>query len=240
MPSVLLKSKSPGNTDGRHVVFKSLIEKQLAFPERAPDNGAGCGRCPTATAVGAMRENARAACLITPDSVVAGERKDPIALKDAGQIGCGIVEAGVLPGILAAVNPEGFDHRGVVWSQEAYVRYDVRTEKFGQEAALIRRAHKTIEVTPEDFPEDGLVHQVLLANLGQPALQVRYPARRCGYDRPIAPAETPDAAISFEPHVRCYRQAGLIQLCRRDAQILSPEPVVSLGHGLCLAPSVND
>ena len=66
-----------------------------------------------------MRENARAACLITPDSVVAGERKDPIALKDAGQIGCGIVEAGVLPGILAAVNPEGFDHRGVVWSQEA-------------------------------------------------------------------------------------------------------------------------
>ena len=58
MPSVLLISKSPGNTDGRHVVFKSLIEKQLAFLERAPDNGAGCGR-PTATAVGAMRENAR-------------------------------------------------------------------------------------------------------------------------------------------------------------------------------------
>jgi hypothetical protein len=59
MPSVLLIFKSPGNTDGRHVGFKSLIEKQLAFLERAPDNGAGCGRCPTATAVGAMRENAR-------------------------------------------------------------------------------------------------------------------------------------------------------------------------------------
>ena len=42
-------------------------------------------------------------------------------------------------------------------------RCDVRTEKFGQEAALIRRAHKTIEVTPEDFPEESLVHQVLLA-----------------------------------------------------------------------------
>lgn len=56
MPSVLLISKSPGNTDGRHVGFKSLIEKQLAFLERAPDNGAGCGRCPTATG---MRVNAR-------------------------------------------------------------------------------------------------------------------------------------------------------------------------------------
>ena len=46
MPSVLFISKSPGNTDGRHVVFKSLIEKQLAFLERAPDNGAGCGPFP--------------------------------------------------------------------------------------------------------------------------------------------------------------------------------------------------
>jgi hypothetical protein len=204
MPSVLLISKSPGNTDGRHVGFKSLIEKQLAFLERAPDNGAGCGRCPTATAVGAMRENARAACLITPDSVVAGERKDPIALKDAGQIGCGIVEASVLPGILAAVNPEGFDHRGVVWSQEAYVRYDVRTEKFGQEAALIRRAHKTIEVTPEDFPEDGLVHQVLLANLGHgsageassPAVRIRPSDRACGNTRRRDILRAPRALLS--------------------------------------------
>src|SRR4030095_7736562 len=91
--------------------------------------------------------------------------------------------------------------------QDAYVRYDVRTEKFGQEAALIRRAHKTIEVTPEDFPEDGLVHQVLLANLGQPALQVRYPARRRGYHRPMERARIP------RPLYRCpFRPPQLSQL----------------------------
>jgi hypothetical protein len=179
MPSVLLVSKPPGNPDRRRVGFKCLIEKDLAFLERAPDNSACRSGCPTATAVGSMCENARASCLITPDSVVAGQGNDPIALTNGGQVGRGLVEAGVFPRILAALRSEGLDQRGVVWSQEAYVRGHVRTEKVWQEIALIRWAHKAIEVTTEDFSEDGLVHQVLRANLGEPALQMKYPAQRC-------------------------------------------------------------
>jgi hypothetical protein len=50
------------------------------------------------------------------------------------------------------------------------VRGDGRTEKTWQEVALIRWAHNAIKVITEDFSKDGLVHQVLLANLGEAAL----------------------------------------------------------------------
>src|SRR5262245_55741988 len=116
MPSVLLVSEPLGNPDRRDVAFKGLIQKHLASAERALDNGAGRGGCPTATAVGAMRENGRASCLSTPESVVAGQRNDSIARTNGGQVGCGRVEAGVLPSLLSALHPEGFDHLGIVWS----------------------------------------------------------------------------------------------------------------------------
>jgi hypothetical protein len=120
-----------------------------------------------------MRENARTSCLITPDSVVAGQRQDPIALANGGQVGRGLLEAGVLPRIFSALHSERFDERGVLWSQEAHARGDARTEMIWREVALIGWAHKAIEVATEDFSEDGLLHQMLPANLGEPALQMR-------------------------------------------------------------------
>jgi hypothetical protein len=117
-----------------------------------------------------MRENARATCFVTPDSVVTGQRNDAIALTNGGQVGRGLFEAGVLPRIWAALHSESLDQRDVFWSQEAHVRGDGRTEKTWQEVALIRWAHNAIKVITEDFSKDGLVHQVLLANLGEAAL----------------------------------------------------------------------
>jgi hypothetical protein len=123
-----------------------------------------------------MRENARASCLITPESVVARQRHDLIALTNGGQVGRGLVEASVLPRILAALHSEGFDQRGqrgLLWFQEAHVRGHVRTETVWQEVALIGWAHKAIEIATKDFSEDGLLHQVIPTNLGESVLQMR-------------------------------------------------------------------
>jgi hypothetical protein len=149
-----------------------------------------------------VRENAGAARLVAPNSVIAGQRNDPIALLNGGQVGRSLVEASVLPRFLAALDPESFDQRGVVRGEKPYVRRHIGTEQIWPEGSLIRGAHEAVEGTSEDFSQDGLLHQVLSGNLREAAPQMRYPGRRCGYDRPITSAETPNTAVSSQPHVR--------------------------------------
>src|SRR5262245_34312425 len=63
------------------------------------------------------------------------------------------------------------------------------------------------------------------------------PVRGCRSSQPYR--HMPGALLKSKSPGNTVRQAGLIQLPRRDDYILSPEPVVSLGHRRCLAPSVN-
>jgi hypothetical protein len=177
VPRVLLVAKPLGNLDSRRVGFKCLIKEHLAFRERTPDNGARRGGRPTATAVGGVRENARVSDLMTPGPE-ACQRPDPITLEDGRQVERRLVETGVPPSILAALQSECFDRRGVAWPQKPRVMCRAPPEMVWPEVALIRRPHQAIEVTPEDSSEEGLVHQMLFVNLQEPALQVRYPALR--------------------------------------------------------------